>query len=180
MANQNKLSRREAIKLLGAATGASLLASLPTKWSKPEVTGSALPAHAQTSSNLELVDCDFTLDISTGVWSSTPYIVLTVGSPLPLPFDVTAKFTITFLNTHFQTPGTDPQNPNPIVGNWTIVAATGSTSFINNNNTILNTSPDTGGKMVRDSGKTGGSVTILWESSYATGSCEKTVLWGIN
>jgi len=49
MTNQNKLSRREAIKILGAATGASLLANIPAKWSKPEVTGSTLPAFAQTS-----------------------------------------------------------------------------------------------------------------------------------
>jgi len=49
MTDQNKLSRREAIKILGAATGASLLANLPSKWSRPEVTGSPLPAFAQTT-----------------------------------------------------------------------------------------------------------------------------------
>ena len=49
MTNQKKLSRREAIKVLGAATGASLLANIPAKWSRPEVTGSPLPAFAQTS-----------------------------------------------------------------------------------------------------------------------------------
>ena len=49
MTNQNKLSRREAIKVLGTAAGASLLANLPAKWSKPEVAGSVLPAFAQTS-----------------------------------------------------------------------------------------------------------------------------------
>jgi len=49
MTNQKKISRRDAIKVLGAATGASLLANLPAKWSKPELTGAVLPAHAQTS-----------------------------------------------------------------------------------------------------------------------------------
>ena len=49
MTNQNKLSRREAIKLLGATAGASLLANIPAEWSKPELSGSVLPAHAQTS-----------------------------------------------------------------------------------------------------------------------------------
>lgn len=44
-----KLSRRDAIKLLGAATGATLLANLPSKWSKPELVSGVLPAHAQTS-----------------------------------------------------------------------------------------------------------------------------------
>lgn len=44
-----KLSRRDAIKLLGAATGATLLANLPSKWSKPSLASGVLPAHAQTS-----------------------------------------------------------------------------------------------------------------------------------
>ena len=46
---KNKITRREALKLLGAATSASLLANLPSKWSKPELTNGVLPAHAQTS-----------------------------------------------------------------------------------------------------------------------------------
>ena len=44
-----KLSRRDAIKLLGAAAGAAALANLPSKWSKPELVSGVLPAHAQTS-----------------------------------------------------------------------------------------------------------------------------------
>jgi len=44
-----KLSRREAIKIVGTVAGASLLANLPSKWSKPELTGASMPAHAQTS-----------------------------------------------------------------------------------------------------------------------------------
>jgi len=44
-----KLSRRDAIKVLGAAAGASVLANIPAKWSKPSVAGGVLPAHAQTS-----------------------------------------------------------------------------------------------------------------------------------
>ena len=46
---KKRLSRREAIKILGTATGASLLANIPSKWSKPELSGGAIPAHAQTS-----------------------------------------------------------------------------------------------------------------------------------
>lgn len=50
MTEQNKkLSRRDAIKLLGAAVGAATLANLPTKWSKPSLVSGVLPAHAQTS-----------------------------------------------------------------------------------------------------------------------------------
>jgi hypothetical protein len=44
-----KLTRRDAIKILGAAAGASVLANLPSKWSTPELTQGVLPAHAQTS-----------------------------------------------------------------------------------------------------------------------------------
>ena len=44
-----KLSRRDAIKLLGAAAGAAALANLPSKWSKPELVSGVLPAHAQSS-----------------------------------------------------------------------------------------------------------------------------------
>ena len=61
MKNQKKLSRREAIKLLGAGAGASLLANLPSKWSKPDLTGGTMPAFAQTSCNsvfLEVVSTD--------------------------------------------------------------------------------------------------------------------------
>lgn len=46
---KKKISRRDAIKLLGAITGASVLANLPSKWSTPEITRGVLPAHAQTS-----------------------------------------------------------------------------------------------------------------------------------
>ena len=44
-----KLGRRDAIKLLGTAAGASALANLPAKWSKPSLTVGVLPAHAQSS-----------------------------------------------------------------------------------------------------------------------------------
>ena len=44
-----KLSRRDALKIIGAAAGASVLASLPSKWTKPELAAGVLPAHAQTS-----------------------------------------------------------------------------------------------------------------------------------
>lgn len=57
-----KLSRRDAIKLLGAVTGATLLANLPSKWSKPLLASGVLPAHAQTS--LALV-CGAPLSINT-------------------------------------------------------------------------------------------------------------------
>ena len=44
-----QLSRRDALKLLGAAAGASVLANLPSKWSTPQSVAGVLPAHAATS-----------------------------------------------------------------------------------------------------------------------------------
>ena len=49
MTEQKKLTRRDAIKLIGAAAGASVLANIPAKWSKPSLAGGLIPAHAQTS-----------------------------------------------------------------------------------------------------------------------------------
>ena len=70
MTNQKKISRRDAIKLLGAAAGASVLANLPTKWNTPELTAGVLPAHAQTST-VQNVGCaglglTVTLSLSLG------------------------------------------------------------------------------------------------------------------
>jgi hypothetical protein len=62
-----KLSRRDAIKLLGAATGATLLANLPSKWSKPSLMSGVLPAHAQTSGQISFV--------------SVPNDLITCGGP---------------------------------------------------------------------------------------------------
>lgn len=59
MTNQNKLSRRETIKLLGAAAGAGVLANLPSKWSKPSISSGVLPAFAQTSELTVLAPCGF-------------------------------------------------------------------------------------------------------------------------
>ena len=42
-------NRREALKLIAAATGALALASIPAEWTKPELRIGVLPAYAQTS-----------------------------------------------------------------------------------------------------------------------------------
>ncbi len=44
-----KISRRQALKLLTAVSGAITLSSLPNQWSKPLLKVGILPAHAQTS-----------------------------------------------------------------------------------------------------------------------------------
>ena len=46
---QKKLSRRDALKALGAALGGTALAALPPAWSKPALAASELPQHGETS-----------------------------------------------------------------------------------------------------------------------------------
>jgi hypothetical protein len=47
--SHKKISRRDAMKILTAAAGATALANIPSKWSKPGLEVGVLPAHAQTS-----------------------------------------------------------------------------------------------------------------------------------
>jgi hypothetical protein len=49
---EKKLSRRDAMKLLGAAIGGAALANLPSKWNTPEMTSGVLPAHARQSAHV--------------------------------------------------------------------------------------------------------------------------------
>ena len=70
-----KLSRRDAIKLLGAATGATLLANLPSKWSKPELSSGVLPAHAQTSISPVSFSSAIETPITCGGLANIPYNV---------------------------------------------------------------------------------------------------------
>ncbi len=44
-----KVSRRNALKILAAAAGATTLANIPGQWIKPVLRAGVLPAHAQTS-----------------------------------------------------------------------------------------------------------------------------------
>ena len=44
-----KISRRDAMKLLGAAIGGAVLSTLPSKWNTPELAAGVLPAHARQS-----------------------------------------------------------------------------------------------------------------------------------
>jgi len=46
---KKQISRREAMKVLGAAIGGSALATLPPVWKEPALITGNLPAHAQTS-----------------------------------------------------------------------------------------------------------------------------------
>jgi len=71
---KNQLSRRDALKVLGAAAGATALANLPSKWNSPELLSGVLPAHAQTSANL-LAGPDTDILTCYGNFTSTVSII---------------------------------------------------------------------------------------------------------
>ena len=56
-----KISRRDAMKLLGAAIGGAALSTLPSKWNTPELAAGVLPAHAQQSAVLPACPLSLTL-----------------------------------------------------------------------------------------------------------------------
>jgi hypothetical protein len=95
-----KISRRDAIKLLGAAAGASVLANLPTKWNTPEIVSGVLPAHAQTS-NVQNVGCaglglTVTLSLFLGdvdLWLLTPGGFLVTPKPINISQGLTDPLT---------------------------------------------------------------------------------------
>ena len=82
MKSQKKISRRDAIKLLGAVAGATALANLPSKWSKPELVSGVVPAHAQTSScgPLTFTSCSGNVITASTSGNYTPSV--TISSPL--------------------------------------------------------------------------------------------------
>jgi hypothetical protein len=76
--NTKKISRRDAIKLLGAVTGATVLANLPSKWSTPEIAKGVLPAHAQTSTLFSFVSCTGTAGLIANGLSNDLFLEATI------------------------------------------------------------------------------------------------------
>jgi hypothetical protein len=83
-----ELSRRDALKLLGAAAGATVLANLPSKWSTPALTAGVLPAHAQTS--VALAECP-DLGLTVSVQFDLPIVDVDLMLMTPAGFLVTPK-----------------------------------------------------------------------------------------
>lgn len=96
---EKKLSRRDAMKILAAATGAAALATIPDKWIKPGLEVGVLPAHAQTSSSLvagaslETADCNPTLtSTATPLPPPRPGVVLRYNISRTNPAAVVVPF----------------------------------------------------------------------------------------
>jgi hypothetical protein len=80
-----KISRRDAIKLLTAVTGATALANIPSRWSKPGLKIGVLPAHAQTSVA--------PLPTSTQTPTPTPVVPPPTSTQTPTPTPVIRTLT---------------------------------------------------------------------------------------
>lgn len=112
-----KLSRRDAIKLLGAAAGATVLANLPSKWKTPELTSGVLPAHAQTSLAFNLV-CGAAFGINT--LNGSPVTVNAGASIIPASSGIALIYLVEVVPTQ-GTAGIT--SPNPLIN--TIVTVGG-------------------------------------------------------
>lgn len=73
---KNHLTRRDALKVLGAAAGATALANLPNKWNSPELLSGVLPAHAQTSATC--TDWAVYIEVLSG-----EFVYSLIGGPAP-------------------------------------------------------------------------------------------------
>lgn len=148
-----KLSRRDAIKLLGAAAGASVLANLPSKWNTPEIARGVLPAHAQTSSILHTLTCD--PDESVVEPDSSQYLSGVTISPTTL--GIVMRWTMTLDNVILDN-GADP------ITGTVATDATGYASVLTPPVTIINFALGIA------------TTTVTWSfenASDGTGSCDQ-------
>lgn len=106
---QKKLSRRDALKILAAATGAAALANIPSKWTKPELATGVLPAHAQTSGG-HTVQAGLSDPNANFCQPLTSTATITPPDPgIPLHFVITTAGTVTVnppLSGNINTDGT--------------------------------------------------------------------------
>lgn len=94
-----EISRRDAMKILAAVVGATTLANIPDKWTKPDMELGVLPAHAQTSMSPHTMVAGaddpaanfcWPLDSSATLTPATPgivmrYVVTTTGDAVLNP-----------------------------------------------------------------------------------------------
>jgi hypothetical protein len=148
--SSRKLSRRDAIKLLGAAVGASVLANLPSKWSTPEIAKGVLPAHAQTSAVLATLQCGPDIQSSfTFAFNST----VTIDPPLD---GIVMRWNLTFNNSGFI-------DPSPTTG--TAATVGGVATYISP--LVFITAP-------------GATITVTWSFENpldGTGTCDQVFTW---
>lgn len=96
-----KLSRRDALKILIAATGAAALANVPDRWIKPDMNVGVLPAHAQTSTGPHT--------IAAGPSDSDAnfcQLLTSTATITPPNSGIVLRYTITVTNANLNSPST--------------------------------------------------------------------------
>lgn len=88
---KKQLSRREALKVLGAAAA---MASLPPTWKEPELIAGKLPAHAQTSETRRGFQ-----NIPATIWNGYGDVSFSVYGSYVSPANSTVNYTITINGT---------------------------------------------------------------------------------
>lgn len=93
--SKDKISRRDALKIIAAATGAAALSNIPSRWLSPKLAAGTLPAHAATSTLLELV-CDADQDIDSNL-SQDPITVTSGATTVPATAGITLRYAVSLL-----------------------------------------------------------------------------------
>jgi hypothetical protein len=157
-----QISRRDAMKLLGAAAGATVLANLPSKWQTPQLAAGVLPAHAQTSVGSRVIkSCGY-----AGGGAPIPAGGSAPGANPPLiPVNATAQISPgdSGVSVHYKIVPTNATSPDPAEGD----RLTGPAGIVG---VAFDLSP-TGGTV---------SVTVTWtftSPSDGTGSCHATLIF---
>ena len=100
-----KLSRRDAIKILAAATGAGVLANIPSKWTKPGMEFGVLPAHAQGSVPIHTLAAGADNLQANFCWPFTSTVTITPSTEgIVLRYDIVTGGIVTIIS------------PNPLSG----------------------------------------------------------------
>jgi hypothetical protein len=91
-----KVSRRDAVKILTAVAGATALANIPSKWTKPSLDIGILPAHAQTSGVHTLaVGPDQNVDYCSPANLVSTVTISPGASGIPMKYTIVASTNVT-------------------------------------------------------------------------------------
>ncbi|PWH13192.1 MAG: hypothetical protein DDG60_10910 [Anaerolineae bacterium] len=143
----SKLSRRDALKILAAASGAVAISHLPSSWTKPELQVGVLPVHAQTSSLHFLSTPVLPQEIDLGQSYCWEGIIIRFTAAITPP---TAGILLQYaLSYTVSGPGGSITVPSPTTGNL----STNGSGQVSIDVTVLPDSPSFG---------TIGTLTVVW------------------
>ncbi len=107
-----KISRRDALKILAAVAGGAALANIPSKWTKPGLDVGVLPAHAATSPLAAPIACGTNTNFAPTNVNDTVTSSVTIS---PARGGVQMQYNATSLgNGYFPQSGTATTNPSGV------------------------------------------------------------------